>query len=280
MRCDVALLADDLLNGVEERELFPRLSERETAALARVARPEARRRLAAGRLAAKHLLLRGEGVASAPFMTIRALDGATLLAFPAERYREVEVMPADGEGAPRPTRGGEPMKAQLSIAHAGGLSCAAVASGDEAIGVDLETVAPRTGAFYRVNFTAGERAWVAAVGKSALAALAGDDPEWLYVFLWTVKEAALKSGAAGVRSVWDFPTVAVDTPPDLAGLLATCVGGELGERFAACDLAVAVAGRRTRGRVETTATATTILTTFRAATSGPTAVPTALEATP
>ena len=274
MRCDVALLAD---HGVEEREILLRLSEREAAALAKVVRPEVRRRRAAGRLAAKHLLLRGDEDAGAPLV---ALDGAKLLAFPAERYREVELMPADGEGAPRPTRGGEPMAARLSIAHAGGLSCAAVASGDEAIGVDLETVAPRTGAFYRVNFTAGERAWVAAARESALAALVGDDPDWLYVFLWTVKEAALKSGAAGVRSVWEFPTVVVETPPDLAELLATCVGAELGERFAACDLAVAVAGRRTRGRVDTTATSTTILTTFCAATSAPTAVPTALEATP
>lgn len=277
MRCDVALLADHLLERVEERELYLLLSEREAAALRAVARPEVRRRRAAGRLAAKHLLLRGDEGADAPLL---ALDGAKLLAFPAERYREVELMPADGDGAPRPTRGGEPMAARLSIAHAGGLSCAAVASGDEAIGVDLETVTPRTGPFYRVNFTAGERAWVAAAMGSALAAVVGDDADWLYVFLWTVKEAALKSGAAGVKSVWEFPTVAVETPPDLTALLATCVGGELGERFAACDLAVAVEGRRTLGRVETTATSTTILTTFRAATWTHTAVPTALEATP
>lgn len=268
MRCDVALLRD---NGVEERDLFLRLSERETAALAGVPRPEVRRRRAAGRLAAKHLLLRCDGeTARAPFVS---LDTARLLALPAERYCEVEVMREDGERAPRATRCGELLPARLSIAHSAGLSCAAVASGDEAIGVDLETVAARTSAFYRVNFTAEERAWVAAAGEGAL----GTD--WLYIFLWTVKEAALKSGAAGVRSVWEFPTVAVETPPDLAALLATCIGGELGERFSSCDLAVTVDDRRTRGRVETTATSTTILTTFRVATSAPTAAPTALEAT-
>jgi len=273
MRCDVALLAHALLDGVEESELFPRLSEREAMALARVARPEMRRRRAAGRLAAKHLLLRGDDESvGAPLV---ALDGARLLAFPAERYREVELMPVGGDAAPRPTRGGGPLRARLSIAHAGGLSCAALAGGDAAIGVDLETVAPRAGAFYRGNFTAAEQAWVAgAADESALPA------DWLYTFLWTVKEAALKSGAAGVRSVWEFPAVALEPPPGLAALLATSVGAELGERFAACDLVVATANLRTRGRVETTATSATILTTFCAATSAPTAVPTALEATP
>ena len=103
---------------------------------------------------------------------------------------------------------------------------------------------------------------------------------WLYTFLWTVKEAALKSGAAGVRSVWEFPAVAVEPPPGLAASLAASVGAELGERFAACDLGIAAAGGCTRGRVETTATLTAILTTFCAATSAPTAAPTALEATP
>jgi len=267
MPCDVALLADD---GVEERDLYLRLSERETVAIQSVARPEVRRRRVAGRLAAKHLLLGGGGDADAHLVS---LDSSGLLAFPAERYCEVEVMRADGERAPRATRCGELLPARLSIAHAAGLSCAAVANGDEAIGVDLETVAARTGAFYRVNFTAEERAWVAAAGEGALGI------DWLYIFLWTVKEAALKSGAAGVRSVWEFPTVAVETPPDLAALLATCIGGELGERFASCDLAVTVDDRRTQGRVETTATSTTILTTFRVATSAPTAAPTALEAT-
>ena len=273
MRCDVAVLAHAFLDGVEERELLPRLSEREAAALAKVARPEVRRRRAAGRLAAKHLLLsRDDQSGGGPLV---ALDGARLLAFPAARYREVELMPATGDAAPTPTRGGEPLDARLSIAHAGEISCAALAHGGEAIGVDLETVLPRAGAFYRGNFTAGEQAWVAAAAHAS--ALPAD---WLYTFLWTVKEAALKSSAAGLRSVWEFPAVAVEPPHGFAALLATSVGAELGERFAACDVHIAAPGSRTRGRVETTATSAAILTTFRAATSAPTAVPTALEATP
>ena len=266
MRCDVALLAHVLLDGVEERELDPRLSEREKAALSAVARPDVRRRRAAGRLAAKHLLLRdsAEGAAGTPAAGDRfvALDGAGLQAFPADRYREVELMPAGGGGAPLPTLRGEALAARLSIAHAGAVSCAALSSRGTAVGVDLETVEPRTGAFYRGNFTAGERAWV-----GAAAAAGALEAEWLYTFLWTVKEAALKSGAAPVRSVWEFVAVEVDGPPDLAARLAGCVGAELGERFAGFDVTVAAGDRRTRGAVETTATPTAILSLFTASTS-------------
>ena len=278
MRCDVALLAHAALDRVEERELDQRLSERERAALSAVARPDVRRRRAAGRLAAKHLLLRdGAELHGDHFV---ALDGARLLAFPADRYREVELVTPSGGGAPLPALRGEALAARLSIAHAGGISCAAVSSHGAALGVDLETVEPRTGAFYRGNFTARERAWV---GAAAAAGALGT--EWLYTFLWTVKEAALKSGAAPVRSVWEFLAVEVDGPADLAAQLAGAVGAELGERSATFDLDVlnvlnvAAGGKRARGAVETTATADTILTLFTASTASdaPTA---ALEATP
>ena len=278
MRCDVALLAHVLLDGVEERELDLRLSERERAALSTVARPDVRRRRAAGRLAAKHLLLRdgAESAAGTPADGDRfvALDGAGLQAFPADRYREVELIPADGGGAPLPTLRGEALASRLSIAHAGAVSCAALSSRGNALGVDLETVEPRTGAFYRGNFTAGERAWV-----GAAAATGALDAEWLYTFLWTVKEAALKSGAAPVRSVWEFLAVEVDGPPDLAARLAGCIGAELGERFTAFDVTVTAAGRSTRGAVETTATRDAILTLFTVSTAF-TAATAALEATP
>jgi phosphopantetheinyl transferase len=279
MRCDVALLAHDLLDpccGVEEGELHLRLSERERAALSAVAPPHLRRRRAAGRLAAKHLLLRSherQRRDEPGHERFVALDSARLRAFPAHRYREVELLAADGGGAPRPSLCGEELAARLSIAHAGGASCAAVSTRGNALGIDLETVEPRSGAFYRGNFTAGERAWVAAAAAGTFAAA------WLYTFLWTVKEAALKSGTAGVRSVWEFGAVEVVGPADLTARLAGCVGAELGERFAAFDLTVAAAGRRTRGAVETTATPLAILSLFTAATAL-TAATAALEATP
>jgi len=279
MRCDVALLAHDVLDPwyeVEERELRLRLTERERVALSAVAQPHARRRRAAGRLAAKHLLLRGREQRSDEPGRERfvALDSARLRAFPAERYREVELLAADGEGVPRPTLGGEALAAGLSIAHAGAISCAAVSARGTALGVDLETVVPRTGAFYRGNFAAPERAWVAAA--AAAGALAA---EWLYTFLWTVKEAALKSGAAAVRSVWEFPVTEVEGPPDPAAELSAAVGAELGDRFAAFDVTVTAAtGMRTRGSVETTATRDAILTLFTVSTF--TAATAALEATP
>ncbi|HET9767259.1 MAG TPA: hypothetical protein VFS60_10455, partial [Thermoanaerobaculia bacterium] len=81
------------------------------------------------------------------------------------------------------------------------------------------------------------------------------------------KEGALKSGAAGVRSVWDFSATEVELPPQTGERLAAGIGNDLGERFAAVDVVIAAAGQRTRGRVETTATPATVLSIFHAATA-------------
>lgn len=290
MRCDVALLAHALLDPVEERDFELRLSPREAAAIAAVRNPVVRRRRLAGRLAAKHLLLCSgsrDAVPSetatsshalggrAPRARLVALDGERLAAFPADRYREIELARESSDRPLRATLQGRRLAPCVSISHRADLSCAALAPAGVAMGVDLETVMPRGGAFERANFTPAERSWVAAVAAAEVVAA-----DWLYTFLWTVKEGALKSGAAGVRSVWDFSATEVELPPRTGERLAASIGNDLGERFAAVDVVIAAAERRTRGRVETTATAAAILTTFCAATSAPTAVPTALEATP
>ena len=277
MRCDVALLAHALLEQVEERDFDLRLSEREATALAAVGNVTVRRRRLAGRLAAKHLLLRDGSrgaVATASVAPARAaggetrrarllaLDGERLAAFPADRYREIELARRSGDGPLLATQHGRPLAACVSISHRGDVSCAALAPAGVAMGIDLETVASRGAAFERGNFTPAERSWVDAVAAADVL-----PADWLYTFLWTVKEAALKSGAAGVRSVWDFAATEVEPPPRLGEQLAASVGSALGERFAAVDLVVTAAGRRTRGRVETTATPTAILSIFHAATA-------------
>jgi phosphopantetheinyl transferase len=239
----LALLAH---SEVTERAFRDRLSGREAAHLAGLANPLVRRRWLAGRLAAKHLLLGGGDGGRLTF-----LDGERLRSFPAARYREIELMPLPGGGTPR-----------VSISHSGGFSCAALPaniSDTAPTGMDLETVVPRGAAFYRGNFTPRERRWADDGARAT-----GLDPEWLHTFLWTLKEAALKSGATTTRSVWGFAGLEIRLPAELPGQLAASRGAALGERFAGFEALVCEAGRRTRARVETTSTPEAILSLFTA----------------
>lgn len=249
--CALALVAD---REVAEASFGDHLSRREAAHLEGLSNPRVRRRWLAGRLAAKNLVLRG----AEPSLLI-ALDRERLRAFPAARYREIELLPPAVSGPPRLTREGREIEPRVSISHGGGLSCAAVTSGaaGATIGIDLETVAPHVAAFYRRSFTPRERRW-AQDGAGAT----GLPQDWLYTFLWTVKEAALKSGATGIRSVWELAGLEVLLPAELAPRLAAGRRSELGERFVRCETAVVSGQRQTAARLETTSTPEAILSVF------------------
>src|SRR5436305_9598114 len=250
--CALALLA---AAAVAEPSHGDRLSSREAAHLSALGHPRVRRSWLAGRLAAKSLLL-GGGV-----NRIDVLDGERLRAFPAARYREIELLPAAG-GAPRLTWHGREVPARVSISHGGGLSCAALAAAGAATGIDLETVVPRVEAFYRGNFTPGERRWAENGARST--ALSRD---WLYTFLWTLKEAAFKSGAIAIQGVWGFAGLEIRLPADLAERLEASRRPALGERFAAFETLVCAAQRRTLARIETTSTPDVVLSLFTAGAS-------------
>lgn len=253
--CALALVAD---RDVGEASFGDHLSSREAVHLGGLANPRVRRRWLAGRLAAKNLVLRGPG---RPPRLI-ALDGERLRVFPAASYREIELLTPAASGPPRLTRRGREIEPRVSISHGGGLSCAAVTSGGTGsagvrTGVDLETVAPHVAAFYRGNFTPRERRW--AEDGAGAANLPG---EWLYTFLWTVKEAALKSGATAARSVWELASLEVLLSGELRELLASCRRAALGERFVSFETVVLAAQRKTRARIETTATPEAVLSLF------------------
>jgi 4'-phosphopantetheinyl transferase EntD len=249
--CALALLA---AAAVEEPSHGGRLSSREAAHLSGLGHPRVRRRWLAGRLAAKTLLLSGR-------TGIDVLDGESVRAYPAASYREIELLPV-ASGPPRPTWRGHELPARVSISHGGGLSCAALAAAGAATGIDLETVAPRVEAFYRGNFTPGERRWAENGARST--ALSRD---WLYTFLWTLKEAAFKSGATAVQSVWGFAGLEIRLPADLAERLEASRRPALGERFATFETLVCAAQRRTLARIETTSTPDVVLSLFTAGAS-------------
>jgi 4'-phosphopantetheinyl transferase EntD len=249
----LALLA---VSAVAEPTHSDCLSSREAACLSGLTHPRVRRHWLAGRLAAKNLLLSGDGASRR--IAFDHLDGERLRAFPAARYREIELLPAAG-GRPRLAWHGRELPARISISHGGGLSCAALPAAGAATGIDLETVAPRVAAFYRGNFTPAERRWAETGARSS-----GLSVDWLYTFLWTLKEAAFKSGAMGVQGVWEFAGMECRLPADLAERLAANNRPVLGESFAAFETLVCAARRWTRAHIETTSTPGVVLSVLTA----------------
>jgi hypothetical protein len=244
-RCALALLAAD---AVDEDAHARHLSRRESIAWARQRHPRRRRRWLAGRLAVKLLALQGR----AP--RFLAVEPGHLRALEAERSREYEVLPDPGTGEPRMSWRGRAMPRRVLIAHVPGVTCAGLTA--LRAGLDVESVAPRPAVFYLDSFSAGERQWVRSAARSDSAG------EWLYTFLWTVKEAAFKSGVTAARGVWDLPGLEVALPGIDAASVAAGRGQALGERFAAFDVVAREGPRRIRARVETTSTEETVLTLF------------------
>jgi hypothetical protein len=246
--------ADDRVVGMLEvcelrgEEYAGHLSARERAKYVRLPGAGRRGEWLAGRLAAKYLFLsRLEG-------DCRPRGGAPLLKLSAEAlgayspwvYREVEVM-SDG-GAPSLFWCGEPRPEKVSLAHTRGVSCACLAA-DAPAAIDIETVAPRHGAFYRKNFSEAERSWAA-----------GSD--WCFTLLWALKESALKLGWLSRASVWSFPRIQIGGLPDLDRVGPLWCTGALGDAFASFAARVEEGSRVTHARVTAAGTRELILTTM------------------
>lgn len=245
-RCAVALLEPR-----REPAWAACLSAREQVRLGRLA-PARQPRYIAGRLAAKHLFLRRLGAdgACAPRAqpVFHALTPDALHAFSPWMYRLAEILPAAAGGGPRLYWCGVLRPERVSLAHTEGLTCASLAAGP-ALGLDVEQAVPRRDAFYRGNFTEGERRWVA---RSAWAT--GVPFAWLYTFLWTLKEAVLKGRlTGGARSVWDFPRIETRPLADPCAMAAAYRGVRVGEAVHA--FGVEVCGPQGTARVAAAVTA-------------------------
>lgn len=189
------------------------LTDWERQAASGIAHVRRREEWAAGRIAAKWLLLRHDALASAatwPPPLERAHLGE-LRAMPASHYRSVEVR-RDDDGAPLLACAGAP---RVSIAHRSGWAVAAL-SYEGAIGIDLEAIGPRQPAFYQSTMSAGERRWMRGASESDIACLG--------TLLWTLKEACLKTGASAARTVWGIGAIDVDVWTPAAEIAATWPG--------------------------------------------------------
>ncbi len=194
----------ELATGGPERRVESLLSLRERQRWVAVRHAGRRSEWLAARLVAKHAFLvrfartrlgperRG---AWRPVVVFISWDD--LAASAASDLARVEVLGADDGGAGRPELAwcGRDMSGvvSVSIAHAGGWVAVAL-SVQAPVGVDLEVVGARSAAFRRSCFTDAEIAW--AEGGMAVAGVATDVR---YTLLWTIKEAAFKTGRVGDR---------------------------------------------------------------------------------
>lgn len=164
----------------------------------------------AGRLAAKHLFLNcletyGEIRSERWSPGLSQLSAVALGVYSPWMYRKIEVL-SDG-GQPGLVWCGKARTESVSISHAGGISCASIASG-KPVAIDVESAVRRNGAFYRNTFTEKEKLWVARVadGESRSA-------NWCFTLLWTLKESAMKLGWLDVASIWNLPRIEIDGLP-------------------------------------------------------------------
>jgi hypothetical protein len=168
----------------------------------------------ASRLAAKYLFLdrldmSNERDRRQGRPTLLKLTSERLRAFSPWMYQKVEVLLNDGTASryAKLVWCGKDRPENISISHAGGMSCACLAVGHPAA-VDIECAIPRIESFYRHNFTAAERQW-ATLGDATPSLRS----EWLFTLLWSLKESALKLG--WLKSLWNVPRIEIEGLPDI-----------------------------------------------------------------
>jgi 4'-phosphopantetheinyl transferase EntD len=260
--------ADDCAVGLLEvcelrdEEYAGHLSPRERAKYVRLHGTRRRGEWMAGRLAAKYLFLNRLEGAGRPrsVTTLLELSAKVLDAYSPWMYRAAEVL-SDG-GAPNLFWCGALRTEKVSLAHTRGVSCACL-SVDAPAAIDIETVAPRDGAFYRKNFTESERDWVnVETGGESAGAI------WCFTLLWSLKESALKLGWLSQASVWSFPRIQIGGLPDLDRVGPFWCESTMGDACAAFHARVEEDRRVMHAQVKVAGTRDLVLTTMSPLTGG------------
>jgi 4'-phosphopantetheinyl transferase EntD len=193
------------------------LSEQELLVWSSLRRPERRRQWLAVRWLAKwaYLTERVKGRAAeapdrgrADFEVVVAGAGH-LGRFPAPFYREVDVLPADRRagGPPRLRHRAQPTTFSVSLAHTRGWVACALGRGHP-VGVDVEGIEARPAAFEAYAFAERERSWIRARTSAV-----PDRVPALQTWLWSMKEAAFKTGRCARRSCPEIVVLLADHMP-------------------------------------------------------------------
>ena len=240
-----------------DEEYASHLSEVERGQYADLPNQARRNEWLAGRLSAKYLFLNrlemSRVIACRPGSpALSKLTRENLGAYSPWMYQRVEVL-ARG-GIPTFVWCGKSRPESVSLSHAGGVSCAAVGVGAPTA-VDIETSVPRNEAFYRYNFSQAERDW--ATGKSGGESTTSN---WLFTFLWTLKESALKLGVLDEASLWSLPRIEIDGLYGLNAVEPLCRGGTIDDDFVMLTTSVKYDCREIHVQVAVTGTRGVVLT--------------------
>jgi phosphopantetheinyl transferase (holo-ACP synthase) len=207
LSCSVGLLGAGQLRGEQYARL---LSTDERANYLGLPKGRRKEEWLAGRLAAKHVFLdrlerSKESLGPQWRPTLTVLTPESLCTYSPWMYRQVEVHTSDGK--PSLVWCGTKRRESISLSHAGGVSCASI-SLEAPTAIDIETAAPRVGAFYRNNFTEAEREWAHLGGVAERRR-----SNWYFTLLWTLKESVLKLGWLKQAGVWELPRIEIDGLP-------------------------------------------------------------------
>lgn len=194
------------------------LSFRERRCMNSLRHPQRRKEWLASRIIAKYLFLT-QGRQSASDLVrndcprFQILSPDYLIHFPPEEYRQIEILTPDPiNRTPHLFCKEEDIsdRVSISISHTGGWAAAAL-SMNEPIGIDMELVTSRSDVFARGCFLETERSWTHL--NSDTIKIGAD---WLYTFLWTLKEASFK---AGMASTWRPKEIEVILPSPIPAIL-------------------------------------------------------------
>ena len=137
---------------------------------------------------------------------------------------EIEIRAA-ASGAPELFLAGRPAGLTISISHRAGIAACAIATGDVALGCDLELIEPRDASFVSDYFTEEEQALIARQPEQ--------ERPGVVTLIWSAKESALKALREGLRI--DTRSLAVmlpdrghsSDPPTWQPLQVAYSGGEV-----------------------------------------------------
>jgi hypothetical protein len=203
--CVLALLGSQ---GLIAEDYAGHLTPAEKSRYLGMASQPRRLRWLTGRLAAKYLFLsRFELGRKRDKPIIIELSRDSLDDFPAWMYRTVEILPMSSTNAsPTLKWCDEPRPESISLSHTEGTSCACLAFAGPTT-IDIENAIPRVNAFYRQTFSVAEQSWVGrASGQDKFRA------DWLFTFLWTLKESALKLQTT--QTLWQLPRLEISDLPE------------------------------------------------------------------
>jgi len=135
------------------------------------------------------------------------LNSALIDQYSIEAYHSLEIVLSESiDKHLAICENGQELNTWISVAHGENTSVVCL-SDREGVGIDIEMPQLRRAEFYAQNFTSYEREWIYENINSNM------DEDWLFTFLWTIKESLIKSGCTTQQSAWYIPQFSIERLP-------------------------------------------------------------------